>query len=405
MSSFAAHSLTKEEVNRFSRQLILKNFGTKGQEILKDLRVLIIGAGGLGCPVSSYLAAAGVGKLGIVDHDEISIDNLHRQVLHSEQNVGKLKVDSIKDSIQRLNSNVEVETFSVLFTRENALQISQNYDVIADCSDNVATRYLINDVCILTRKPLVSGSALGWDGQLTVYGSGEKCPCYRCIFPKPPDPSTVTNCSDGGVLGPITGILGSMQALEIIKIAINGKSSFAGKLFLFDGLDGRTRNIRLRERADNCSICGKAPSITELQDYPQFCGSGPNDKVVTRKILSADERILPRDYELQRFDSSNQPVLIDTRPPTEFSICHLPEAKNITLDQLETLDEAKILSKLNKADSDDNSVFVVCHRGNDSQLAVRILQEKLAESGFRFRDIVGGLDRWALDVDQNFPRY
>ncbi|KAI6198273.1 Adenylyltransferase and sulfurtransferase MOCS3 [Aphelenchoides fujianensis] len=388
MTSFAAHGLTRDEIGRFSRQLILRDFGAERvrtkkrtgftrQEALKKLSVLIVGAGGLGCPVAAYLAAAGVGRLGVVDHDEISLDNVHRQFLHDEAKVGRPKVESLKEAIERLNSKVEVETFAVLLDRSNALEIVEKFDVVADCSDNVATRYLVNDACILKKKPLVSGSALGWEGQLTT------CPCYRCLFPKPPPPESVTNCSEGGVLGPITGVIGSMQALEVIKIAANGKSSLAGSLFHFDGLEGRTRTFFLRDRNPN--------------------SAGP---VTARNLLADDQRISARDFAVRRFDESERPLLVDTRPPTEFEICHLPEALNIPLNELESDDRAAIEEKLRgKSAEAPKEVFVICHRGNDSQLAVQLLQKKLDVAGIRFRDVVGGLDAFARDVDPNFPLY
>uniref|UniRef100_A0A915DKM1 Adenylyltransferase and sulfurtransferase MOCS3 homolog n=1 Tax=Ditylenchus dipsaci TaxID=166011 RepID=A0A915DKM1_9BILA len=375
----------------FSRQLILQGVGASGQEKIRDCSVLIVGAGGLGCPVAIYLAAAGVGRIGIVDHDCISIDNLHRQILHDENRIGLSKVESIKESIL-----------------ENALKIVKDYDIVADCSDNVATRYLTNDACVLLQKPLVSGSALGWEGQLTVYNNGPKCPCYRCIFPVPPRPEAVTNCSEGGVLGPIVGVIGSMQALEIIKIAIRGESSFAGNLFLFDGFDGKIRNISLREKMSSCAVCSKNPSITQLQDYELFCGAGPTDKTLPLSIIPQEDRISVQDYYMVR-ENNVAPILIDTRPAPEFEICHLPEAKNFPLDELKKMSMGQILHRIaiNNAENIPESVYVVCHRGNDSQLAVCLLHEKSAASGciIKFHDLIGGLDAWAMEVDQTFPPY
>ncbi|KAI6197089.1 hypothetical protein M3Y94_01183900 [Aphelenchoides besseyi] len=402
--SFTSHNLSRDEIARFSRQLILRDFGPAGQEALKNLSVLVVGCGGLGCPVASYLAAAGIGRLGLVDHDEVSLDNLHRQIVHDESRVGVPKVESMRDALKRLNSNVDIDIHPVLLDRSNALEIVEKYDLVADCSDNVATRYLVNDACILKKKPLVSGSALGWEGQLTVYGCGATCPCYRCLFSKPPPPESVTNCSEGGVLGPVTGVIGSMQALEVIKIAISKKSTLAGSLFHFDGLEGRTRTFYLRDRNAKCVVCGDEPTIRELQDYPQFCGSGPTDKVTTRHLLSEDQRISVRDFAVRRFDAEKRPLLIDTRPPLEFEICHLPEALNFPLDELEAADRSSIETKL-KERKEQSDVFVICHRGNDSQLAVKLLQEKLSESGIRFRDVIGGLDAFARDVDSKFPIY
>uniref|UniRef100_A0A183BUD9 ThiF domain-containing protein n=1 Tax=Globodera pallida TaxID=36090 RepID=A0A183BUD9_GLOPA len=245
MTTPAAHSLSREEIARFSRQLMLKGIGPAGQERLRGTKALIVGAGGLGCPVSMYLVAAGIGRLGIVDHDVVSIDNLHRQTMHDQQRVGQSKADSLKESLLRINKEADVVAYNMLLTSKNVLQLLDDYDIVADCSDNAATRYLINDACVLSGKPLVFGSALGWEGQFTVYNNGPNCPCYRCIFPVPPRPEHVMSCSEAGVLGPVVGVIGSLQALEIIKIAVHGHSSFAGNLWMFDGFEGTSKKISL----------------------------------------------------------------------------------------------------------------------------------------------------------------
>nr|CAD2142943.1 unnamed protein product [Meloidogyne enterolobii] len=415
MVSPHSHSLSKEEIARFSRQLMLKGIGPSGQERLREIRVLIVGAGGLGCPVALYLAAAGVGKIGIVDHDIVSVDNLHRQIAHNENRLDEPKVDSLKQSLLSINSKVDVVTLNLLLTSKNAQQIFCDYDIVADCSDNVATRYLINDACVLTGKPLVSGSALGWEGQLTVYNNGQKCPCYRCIFPEPPSPEMVTSCSEGGVLGPVVGVIGSLQALEIIKIAVLGKSSFAGNLWLFDGFDGKTKMISLREKIAGCAICSENPKITELQDYEKFCGSGPTDKVRSLDLLPNDQRITTAEYSKLRHAKGN--ILLDVRPHSEFEICHLSEAINIPWDEMKKVSIETVIEQLNEEkerrqeNGEGINVFVCCHRGNDSQLATRHLRERLSTAGLlgsRFtnvRDIFGGLEEWALKIDDTFPRY
>ncbi|KAF7637690.1 Adenylyltransferase and sulfurtransferase MOCS3-like protein [Meloidogyne graminicola] len=346
MVSPHTHSLSKEDIARFSRQLMLKGIGPAGQERLRDIRVLIIGAGGLGCPVALYLAAAGVGKIGIVDHDTVSIDNLHRQIAHNETRLNEPKVESLKKALLNINSKVLVIALNLLLTSKNSQQIFCDYDIVADCSDNVATRYLINDACVLTGKPLVSGSALGWEGQLTVYNNGQKCPCYRCIFPEPPSPEMVTSCSEGGVLGPVVGVIGSLQALEIIKISVLGKSSFAGNLWLFDGFDGKTKMISLREKIAGCAICSENPKITELQDYEKFCGSGPTDKVRSLDILPKNQRITTMEYSKLRHTKEGI-ILLDVRPRSEFEICHLHEAINIPLDDLKKWSIETIIEQFN----------------------------------------------------------
>uniref|UniRef100_A0A914VIB8 Adenylyltransferase and sulfurtransferase MOCS3 homolog n=1 Tax=Plectus sambesii TaxID=2011161 RepID=A0A914VIB8_9BILA len=416
MSDFASqssHSLTASEIGRYSRQLIVEELGVKGQERLRDASVLIVGAGGLGCPVAMYLAAAGVGKLGVVDHDDVSIDNLHRQVLHSESSVDTPKAHSIQTALNRLNSSVTVVPYCMQLTSKNALNIIKDYDIVADCSDNAATRYLVNDACVLTGKPLVSGSALRWEGQLTVYHNGKDCPCYRCIYPEPPRPDMVTNCADGGVIGPVVGVIGSMQALEIIKVVTGVGSSFAGNLFLFDGLMGRTRSIKLRSRREDCLVCGHQPTVTELIDYELMCGSGACDKIRPLKLLAPSERMLATEYaEKRRQGSHIGTALLDTRPVGEFAFCHLPEAINIPLEEMRTLDWAQIAARLPEQSAAQSltQVVAVCHRGNDSQLAVQLLREKLAaaavsSASLSVVDLVGGLEAWAAEVDAAFPRY
>jgi adenylyltransferase/sulfurtransferase len=409
MSSFATHSLSQGEVSRFSRQLILQGIGPTGQERIRNASVLIVGAGGLGCPVAIYLAAAGIGRIGIVDHDTVSLDNLHRQILHDEDRVGWHKVDSLKESVSRLNSQTTIDTYPVILSKENAFEIVLKYDIVADCSDNVATRYLVNDACVLSGKPLVSGSALGWEGQLTVYNNGAKCPCYRCIFPQPALPETVKNCSEAGVLGPVVGIIGSLQALEIIKIATGRESSFSGNLWLFDGFDGRTRTISLREKMTRCAVCGENPTVTELQDYELFCGSSATDKTPSLSLLSPEDRLSVRNYCSVRQETGNVPTLIDTRPPLEFETCHLPEALNIPLDEIKKLDATGLISRITQSTGRNvpETAYVVCHRGNDSQIAVKLLREKLNAIGYgiRFCDLIGGMDSWAVEVDSTFPRY
>ncbi|CAD5219236.1 unnamed protein product [Bursaphelenchus okinawaensis] len=398
---FSAHELSKAEVERFSRQLLLKHFGVKGQVALSKASVLIVGAGGLGCPVALYLGASGIKNIGIVDHDKVSLDNLHRQVMHTEDRVGQYKVDSIRKALLKLNSNLNIDVYRELIDSSNATEIAQKYDIIVDCSDNVATRYLVNDLCVLTNKPLVSGSALGWEGQLTVYHSGEECPCYRCIFPTPPPPETVTNCSEGGVLGPITGMIGSLQALEVINLIVKGKSNYAGRLFLFDGLDGRTRTISLRKRKVDCDICGQNPTIKCLQDYVQFCQMGPTDKVKTLNLLKPELRISVRDFFIKYWqEDEKRPLLIDVRPTIEYDICHLPGSKNVPLSKLEKMADDELSDVVN---GQIETVFLLCHRGNDSQLAVNIFKDKVSD--YKFKDIIGGLDSWATEIDSKFPTY
>ncbi|CAB3405892.1 unnamed protein product [Caenorhabditis bovis] len=391
--------LTKAEAGRYSRQILVNDFGVSGQKKVLGGKVLIVGAGGLGCPVGIYLAGAGIGTIGIVDYDTVSLDNLHRQIAHGENRVGELKVESLKTTILNLNSSINVNAHNTTLDSKTAMDIIREYDVICDCSDNAATRYLVNDVCVILNKPLVSGSALRWDGQLSVYHYGEDCPCYRCLYPSPPDPKMVTNCNEGGVLGPIVGVIGSMQALEVLKILSNSSSSFSGKLLLFNGRTGQSRIIALRKRDRNCAVCGDSPTISNPIDYVLFCGAGAHDKTESIRLLDDSERVSVEDYKIQR--RKEKPYLLDTRPPVEFEIAHLPEAKNITLNDVKKLNPEEIVKKLNLPDSQD--LFVICHRGNDSQRAVEILRDKLKTH--KVRDIIGGYEEWAQKVNPDFPVY
>ncbi|KJH49230.1 ThiF family protein [Dictyocaulus viviparus] len=378
-----------------------------GQQGVSSAKVVIIGAGGLGCPVAMYLSGAGVHTLGIVDYDEVAIDNLHRQIAHKEMTVGKSKVESLRDYIIELNSSVNVAIYNIILDRYCALDILRLYDIVVDCSDNPATRYLLNDACVLLGKPLVSGSALRWEGQLSVYNyidrSGERGPCYRCLFPIPASPSHITNCNEGGVFGPVVGVIGSLQALEVMKIAGGLKPNFSSKLYLFDGSSGKSRTVVIRPRNKECVICGDNPKVTELVDYELFCNSGACDKVQKLSILSSDDRVSVSEYFRIR-SSGHKPILLDTRPAHEFSIASLDEAINIPLDEVRQLDTLSISERLGlNSDPIHSEMFVICHRGNDSQLAVEILRNKLPF--IRIRDIRDGYEAWASEVDENFPRY
>lgn len=392
--------ISKKDAGRYSRQLLVDDFGVSGQKSLKSSRVLIVGAGGLGCPVATYLGAAGVGTLGIIDYDHISLDNLHRQVAYKETQVGQSKSQGLADNIKLQNSDVNTVVHNTLLDSSNALEIFRNYDIVCDCTDNVATRYLINDVCVLLNIPLVSGSALRWDGQISVYHYGSECPCYRCLFPSPPDPGSVTNCNEGGVLGPIVGTIGSMQALEVMKIAAKVSTTLAGKLLLFDGREGKSRTIKLRKRDPKCAVCGEHPTITAPIDYVLFCGSGAHDKIENLKLLEPSDRVDVKEYRDIR--TAQKQFLLDTRPPVEFEIAHLPEAINITLNDCRSL-PAEDLSYRLGVSPETSDVFVICHRGNDSQRAVLLLREKL--KSIRFRDVIGGYEEWARQINDQFPLY
>lgn len=427
--------LNNRDILRYSRQLILPEIGVKGQIQLYNASVLIIGAGGLGCPVAQYLAAAGVGCIGIVDYDTVEISNLHRQVLHTEGRVNISKAESIKIQLNQLNSTVKCIPYNLQLTSSNALEIIGKYNVVLDATDNVATRYLLNDACVLAKKPLVFGSALRFEGQLTVYNHMGG-PCYRCIFPSPPPPESVGNCSDSGVLGPVPGVIGTLQALEAIKIAVGINPSYSQKMLIYDALDGRFLTIKLRPRQSCCSVCGDNPTINKLQDYELFCGASATDKTPSLRILQKQQRISVQEYK-QVVEQKCPHILVDVREPVELDICSLPGSLNIPLRILHSSEQQKKLRQAVSHFAEENklkavNVYVLCKQGNDSQKAVQLLIDKGfcknldnllfnddpssvrdstldTSSGGKlnvtFKDIAGGLQAWAKHIDKDFPVY
>ncbi|CAB4422676.1 unnamed protein product [Rhizophagus irregularis] len=387
--------LTLAEYMLYGRQLILPDLGKSGQLKLKNTSILIVGAGGLGSPAAIYLAAAGVGKLGIVDYDKVEKSNLHRQIIHNETREGISKAQSAKMTIEGLNSLCNCVAYEILLDSLSALEIVQQYDIVVDATDNVATRYLLNDACVISGKPLVSGSALRMDGQLTVYNY-KGGPCYRCLFPKPPPPESVLNCADGGILGVVTGVIGCLQALQAIKIATENDES-PNNLLIFSATSYPLfRSIKLRSKKKDCVICGDHPSITKLQDYVQFCGSGALDKSPSVKELGREDRIEPKVYHSLRNETPH--VLIDVRETVQYDICSLPSSINIPLKDLtKRIEDVKKL-----LETPNTSVYVICRLGNDSQHAVNILKNYLKGE---VKDIIGGLYKWSLEVDQEFPIY
>uniref|UniRef100_A0A2K6N3T5 Molybdenum cofactor synthesis 3 n=1 Tax=Rhinopithecus bieti TaxID=61621 RepID=A0A2K6N3T5_RHIBE len=393
-------ALSRDEILRYSRQLVLPELGVHGQLRLATASVLVVGCGGLGCPLAQYLAAAGVGRLGLVDYDVVEMSNLARQVLHGEALAGQAKAFSAAASLRRLNSAVECVPYTQALTPATALDLVRRYDVVADCSDNVPTRYLFNEaLCV---RPLVvcracaSGDAAG--------------PC-----PQPPPAETVTNCADGGVLGVVTGVLGCLQALEVLKIAAGLGPSYSGSLLLFDALRGHFRCIQLRSRRLDCAVCGERPTVTDLLDYEAFCGSSATDKCRSLQLLSPEERISVTDYK-RLLDSGASHLLLDVRPQVEVDICRLPHALHIPLKHLERRD-AESLKLLKEAIWEGKQgtqeeaavpIYVICKLGNDSQKAVKVLQSLSAAQELdclTVRDVVGGLMAWAAKIDGTFPQY
>uniref|UniRef100_A0AAQ5ZZT8 Adenylyltransferase and sulfurtransferase MOCS3 n=1 Tax=Amphiprion ocellaris TaxID=80972 RepID=A0AAQ5ZZT8_AMPOC len=385
-------ALSNEDIMRYSRQLLLPELGVQGQLNLSKTSVLIVGCGGLGCPLAQYLAAAGIGRLGLLDYDEVELSNLHRQVLHGEENQGQAKALSAAKAVKRLNSTVECIPYHLQLSTENALQLIQQYPY---------------------GKPLVSASALRMEGQLTVYNY-RGGPCYRCLYPVPPPPETVTNCSDGGVLGVVPGIMGCFQALEVLKIASGQGSSCGQQLVMFDAQDARFRSIKLRPKQPGCAVCGENPSVTQLVDYEAFCGSAATDKCRKLNLLSKDQRITVQDYK-SILDNAGPHVLLDVRPLVEVDICHLPFSLNIPLSSLEDRKSEHLqllqerISELKQQMAGDcrPPVYVICKQGNDSQKAVQVL-EKMSGSevdSIAVKDISGGLMAWVKRIDPTFPQY
>lgn len=428
--------ISNDDVERYSRQLIMPEIGVQGQLKLKSSKALIVGAGGLGCPCAQYLVAAGIGTLGILDHDTVEKSNLHRQVLHTEIGVSQeiLKAESAAQRLHQLNSTCNILPICVMLTRDNASELFRDYDLIVDATDNVASRYLISDICVLTDKPLVSGSALKWEGQLTIYhytsNEGVTGPCYRCLYPVPPPPESVTNCSDGGVIGVVPGIVGCMQALEALKILTGNEPSFHQKLYIFDGLRGVSRTVALRPRQTNCICCGENPTINlrELPDYAAFCGMEAADKCRVLNILDKHERISVSELH-ELVSSAMKHILVDVRNPVELDICALPNSVNIPLNRLraasmkiqngkgispEKYEEVfalqnMIMKLLQDSDNDSDhpcNVFVVCRMGNDSQIAVKIFKDLFKfYDNVVFKDIRGGLMAWAGQIDKDMAKY
>jgi adenylyltransferase and sulfurtransferase len=401
-----------DEVERYSRQMLLPQVGVRGQRLLRAGSVLIVGAGGLGCPAALYLSGAGVGTVGLVDRpgDLVERSNLHRQIAHADMRVGQDKVASVATAIAALNPLVTICTHTH-FAPSNAVELVRQYDVVLDCTDNVASRYLVNDACAAARTPLVSGSAIGLEGQLTVYGLTRETPCYRCIFPVPPPPACVGSCSSAGVLGPVPGTIGTLQALEALKIVakIENSSPLAGRLLLFDATELVFRNVKLRGRVETCKACSDTPVISVAEfDYAAFAAdtaSVRDDDVKNRLLrpLPDELRISVAKFSAMRDVPRRQYHLVDVRPPEQFAMCSLPESVNIPLDTMQFHGEPvqSVLDGIAKLGA-DSPVVVLCRRGIESQDAVRLLH---AHGVASVVDVKGGLQAWHHEIDKSFPLY
>jgi sulfur-carrier protein adenylyltransferase/sulfurtransferase len=379
--------LTHEEILRYSRHLLIPEVGLEGQRKLKGSSALIIGTGGLGSPVSLYLAAAGIGRIGLVDYDVVDKSNLQRQVIHGTSTVGKLKVESAQVKLLDLNPDIEVEVYNEPFTSENAMRIAKDYDVIIDGTDNFPTRYLTNDVCVFLGKPNIYGSIFRFDGQVSVFYAKEG-PCYRCLFPEPPPPGLVPSCAEGGVLGVLPGTIGTLQATEALKVLLGIGEPMIGKLLLYNALDMSFDFVKLKKNP-NCRVCGPNADITELIDYEEFCGVPGHD----HEHGSAGAGWDITATELAERVKTNHLKLLDVREPHELEISALPDAMNIPLGQL-----AGRLSELDSAED----MIIFCKAGTRSARAL----ELLVSAGFKkVKNLKGGINAWAKDVDTSLPVY
>ena len=381
----ATATLSNEEILRYSRHLIMPEVGMEGQLKLKAARVLCIGTGGLGSPLALYLAAAGVGTLGLVDFDVVDSTNLQRQIIHSTADVGRKKLDSAADKLKAINPFLNLRTFDTRLSSANALELFRDFDIIADGTDNFPTRYLVNDACVLTGKPNVYGSIFRFEGQASVFAT-EEGPCYRCLYPEPPPPGLVPSCAEGGVLGILPGLVGVMQATEVIKLILGKGEPLIGRLLLIDALNMKFRELKLRKNRD-CPVCGTHPTVTKLIDYEEFCGIRGEEKSVANAPTDMQVEELKR-----RLDAGDHIFVLDVREPHEYQICNLG-GHLIPLNDLP--------SRVHELDS-SQEIVAHCKMGGRSAKAVDFLRQ----AGFtRVHNLAGGINAWAERVDPKMPKY
>jgi len=380
--------LNNDEIRRYSRHLILPEVGLSGQKKICSTSVLCIGAGGLGSPIAMYLAAAGIGKLGILDFDSVDFSNLQRQIIHGTKDVGRPKTQSAKETIAEINPNVEVVIHSTRISSENALDIIRPYDIVVDGTDNFPTRYLTNDACVLLKKPNVYGSIFRFEGQASVFAPHLGGPCYRCLYPEPPPPGMVPSCAEGGVLGVLPGIVGTIQATEILKLALGKGSSLVGRLLLFNALDMRFRELKLR-RDPKCPVCGENPTVTELIDYEMFCGVTPEPAT---PAANPDEVTVQQ--MKQAMDDTKMGIrIIDVREPDEYEIAHI---NAVPLYPLSTLPQ-----RFTELDP-NTQYYIHCKSGVRSLRALQFLREQ----GFKYlKSVKGGISAWSDEIDHSVPKY
>jgi sulfur-carrier protein adenylyltransferase/sulfurtransferase len=380
--------LTNEEIRRYGRHLIMPEVTMEGQQKLKAARVIVIGTGGLGAPILAYLAAAGVGKIGVVDFDTVDVSNLHRQIIHKSNNVGKLKTQSAVEMMKEINPLIDIQTYDTSLRSDNALEMLRDYDIVIDGTDNFPTRYLVNDACALLDKPNVYGSIFRFEGQATVFWAS-RGPCYRCLFPEPPEAGTVPSCAEGGVLGVLPGVVGTIQATEAVKLIIGQGDPLIGRLLLFDALKMKFKELKLR-KDPKCPLCGPSPTVTELIDYQFFCGEAPAQKKAT-----FIEEIEVEDVKAA-IDAGRVPAeidLLDIREPFEAKIAQIPKSRLISL--------AEFPTRMHELDS-AREIWLYCKDGARSGKAWKLLHD----AGFRkIKNVAGGIDSWSEDIDPSVPRY
>jgi molybdopterin/thiamine biosynthesis adenylyltransferase/rhodanese-related sulfurtransferase len=385
MTNAGVVELNREEFLRYGRHLIIPEVGLEGQRRLKSASVLIIGAGGLGSPLAFYLTAAGVGRIGIVDFDVVDLSNLQRQILHTTKDVGRSKLESAREKLEALNPNVKIEIYEMRLTSENALDLIKEYDIVVDGTDNFPTRYLVNDACVFLKKPNVYGSIFRFEGQVSVFYA-DKGPCYRCLYKEPPPPGLVPSCAEGGVLGVLPGIIGTIQALETIKLILGIGEPLIGKLLLFDALMMKFRELKLRKDPE-CPVCGENPTVKELIDYEAFCGITP-EQILHQSGLE----ITPEELK-EKLENGEDIILIDVREPVEYEINRIEGSKLIPL--------SKLPEKVNELDQ-TREIVLYCKMGGRSARGVQLLREL----GFtRVKNLAGGIDAWIEKIDPTMPRY
>ena len=386
--------LSHDEVMRYSRHLIMPEVGVAGQKKLKASSVLIVGAGGLGSPLAMYLAAAGVGRLGLVDYDVVDLSNLQRQILHGTRDIGRPKIESALDRLKDINPHVRIDTYNESLCSENARDIFREYSLVVDGTDNFPTRYLINDLCVFTGKPFVFGGIFRFYGQVSVFCAGEG-PCYRCLFPAPPPPDSVPSCAEGGVFGFLPGTIGTIQASEAVKIILGIGTPLIGRLLTCNALETDFRIFNIRKDPE-CPVCGKTPSITELIDYEEFCGSPAHDRGAGESLanISGITPMTPVQLK-QRILEGERLCLLDVREPHELEISRIREAGCINIPH------NQVLEHMNELDT-SREIVVFCRFGLQSLKVVRTLQQH----GFtKLYNLEGGINRWALEIDPSLPLY